>query len=150
MPRQFYLGKRNASFNIFDEARRDLAVNMPKGLDVELAKTATRLGKYGVKIAKALVPVRTGRTRELIRYKIDRKPGRFRLTVFVDHTTKAEALAAYVSEFGRGHGRAGLHARGHLPPRPYYRRSRELVRKRAKGSFAYAMRKVAKAQFHSA
>ena len=127
----------------------------PRALVRELNKASSRLGPYGVKIAKALVQVVSGETQSLIKYEagVDRNPrgNYYQLRIFIDSDASVNprnaAIKAFVTEFGRGHGRAGARARGSLPPRPFLRPSRELVAKRASGAFQRAMRTAARQTF---
>lgn len=130
------------------KARRELSRDLPRVLRQELDRAAARLGPYGVRVARALVAQNTGRTFRNITYETEVTRGRgggwnYRLIVFVRADTRQAALAVFVTEFGRGHGRAGHAARGSLPPRPFLRPSRELVAKRARGAFSRAMRTAA-------
>ena len=108
----------------------------------EIDKALNRLGRYGVKVARSLVAVDTGRTKAAIDHTVSDNPRSRTLTVDVTTSTKDQALAAIVTEFGRGHGKAGAEARGHLPARPYLRTSRTLVTKRARGAISRAMRQA--------
>ena len=129
-------------------ARDGLRRGVPRQLDRELQKVLPRLGAYGVRVARSLVARDTGETRSLIRHEVLTRRGArgrdYRLRVFVDTSEKAVAIRAFVIEFGRGQGRRGAHARGHLPPRPYLRPSRELVARRARGGISRAMRTAAR------
>lgn len=129
-------------------ARDGLRKKMPAALRRNLDRAAKRLGPYGVRVARTLVARDTGRTAGAITYdaevKRDGKGWRYELVVYVDAKTRAEALPVFVTEFGRGHGRAGARARGTLPPRPYLRPSRVLVHRRARGAFSRAMRQAAR------
>ena len=133
--------------------RAFLRRRLPQALRQELDKASQRLGRQGVRIAASLVAVDTGQTRRSIKYRtiVRRETGRgwyYGLQVVVDDDkVKSRAIKAFVTEFGRGHGKAGHRARGPLPPRPYLRRSRELVNKRARGAFTRAMRAAARSQF---
>lgn len=129
-------------------AQRGLQRDLPRALRQELDRASGRLGPYGVRVARALVAQDTGRTFRNITYETEVTRGRgggwqYRLIVFVRADTQREALAVFVTEFGRGQGRAGHAARGSLPPRPFLRPSRELVAKRARGAFSRAMRLAA-------
>ena len=136
--------------NDMKRAQDGLRVHVPRRLRAELDKASGRLGRRGVRIARTLVAVRTGRTRGAITYATDTRRGRgggfvYLLRVYVDAATKAAALATFVTEFGRGHGKTGARARGKLVPRPFLRPSRELVARTARGSFRRAMNIAAKA-----
>ena len=135
-----------------ERARRGLSHDIPIRLRWNLDKASKRLGTYGVKVARTLASghVDTGETVNAITYAVDIKRDsrggwRYHLRVFVDAKSRLAAIKAFVLEFGRGHGRAGGRARGHLPPRSYLRPSRELVARRARGAFAKAMREAARA-----
>ena len=130
-------------------AQRQLTATLPAALRRELDKVSTRVGRRGVRIARALVARDTGGTASRIEYytEVSRDPRGgwvYTLTVGVSARTKAQALAAIVTEFGRGHGRAGHRARGRLPPRPYLRRSRQIVVRRAASAYRRAMRVAAR------
>lgn len=132
-----------------NNARALARVLIPRAVHQELRKASGRLGPHGVKVAKTLVAVDTGRTKSNVTYETRLTRGRsgrgwiYWLEVFVRAATKREALAAVVTEFGRGHGRAAARARGNLPPRPYLRPSRELTARRARNAFQRALRLAA-------
>ena len=130
------------------KAQRQISRELPAALRRELDKASSRLGPYGVRVARSLVAQDTGRTLRNIDYATEVKRGRgggwyYQLLIFVRADTRREAITAFVTEFGRGHGAAGGYARGHLLPRPFLRPSRELVAKRARGAFSRAMRVAA-------
>ena len=111
-----------------------------------IRKGMIRNGRYGVKVAQALVPVRTGELRESLRYDIETaKSGEISLTIgHPKFATREEAIKAYVAEFGRGHGPRGQFARGELPGRKYLYTSRILTRRRAHRTIRREMRRFAK------
>ena len=133
--------------NDMKRARKGLT-GLPRALRTRLEKVSNRLGPYGVRVAQSLVARDTGRTASSIRYVTGTTRGArgtvFELRVYVHAETRDEAIRTFVTEFGRGHGRAGARARGNLPARQFLRPSRELVAKRARGAFSRAMREAAR------
>lgn len=134
-------------------ARDGLQFRLPDALRRDLDKASHRIGPYGVRVARSLVAVGSGRTHRNIRYDVTvqrgHRPGwTYTLTVEVNFPgggrATPEIFAAFVTEFGRGQGPTGHRARSILPPRPYLRPSRVLAGKRARGAFARAMRTAAK------
>ena len=103
-------------------------------------RTLARLGRFGVKVARAVAPVRTGQLRENIVATSEREGRTSQVTVGLSAATREEAIAAYVAEFGRGHGPRGEFARGPLAGRGFLRTSRILVRRRARGAIQRVMR----------
>lgn len=134
-------------------ARDGLRRGVPRQLDRELQKVLPRLGAYGVRVARSLVARDTGETQSLLGHEVLTRRGTqgrdYQLRVFIDTREKAAAIRSFAIEFGRGQGRRGAYARGHLPPRPYLRPSRELVAKRARGSISRAMRMAARLAIES-
>lgn len=135
--------------------RAALRTRWPDNLVREMDRVGDRLGRYGVRIARTLVSVDTGQTRSLITYSsgVRRRNGRtdYHVRVYVDSdrapNPRDAAIRAFVTEFGRGHGAGGVRARGRLQPRPFLRPSRELVSRRAQGSFSGAMRRALRDTF---
>ncbi len=137
--------------NDMKRAKDALRVHMPRALRANLDKASKRLGTRGVRIAKTLAAVDSGRTRSAIKYATVVSPDgpgwQYSLVVYVDARDKPAALAAFVTEFGRGHGRDAARARGSLPARPFIRLARSIIARTSVGSFRRAMRDAAKQGF---
>ena len=143
MPRRGYSGWSEYTFR---RARALWRNDSRTQLRHELNRILMQLGNRGVKIAKTLAPYRTGRLRNSI--VVIPNQTRYGLEVRIGPNlvgkTREQAIAAWVAEFGRGHGPRGSFARGQLTGRRYLRASREIVRKNASRRIQGAMRKHAR------
>lgn len=116
--------------------------DLPKEIHSEVEKTVRRNTEAGARMARQLVPVKSGELKGWIHTKYDTEDG-FRGSIEAAPATAEAQKKARAVEFGRKKGN-----RGTTSPAPYMRIMQRHLKKRFRNSIKAAVNKAARRSFN--